>query len=352
MATIRRRGKAGNLSIRWSYGGKERELSTGLSDTPANRLLAQMTADKIERDILLGEFDESLRTYALKAKVTTRSQVKRTATAPELFKAYTESRRPDLARNSLAKYQGVQANLQRRLPIEADRITPKIAAEFIGALKKSCSAETCQSYLWLIRDCWRWAEAKYAVNTGVWDGVTIARQRQKKRRPYTEDEVAAIVDWFKTSEYYSYYWPFVFVLYHVAARPGEITALKWADVDRGVRFFRIFATKTGKERLIWLPKNVIELIRKRDRGKDTDLVFPAPKGGQILVRTFNARAWKRCIEDLRLRYESLYILRHSKISIMLSRGADPFVLAQNCGHRVDTMLKHYAENLSTESPFD
>jgi len=51
------------LQLVFSHAGKRHYLSTGFSDTSANRKLAQMKAQQIEKDILCGNFDVTLERY-------------------------------------------------------------------------------------------------------------------------------------------------------------------------------------------------------------------------------------------------------------------------------------------------
>ncbi len=51
------------LQLVFSFGGKRHYLSTGFTDTKANRKLAEMKARQIELDILCNNFDVTLGKY-------------------------------------------------------------------------------------------------------------------------------------------------------------------------------------------------------------------------------------------------------------------------------------------------
>ncbi|MEL7246709.1 MAG: DUF3596 domain-containing protein, partial [Cyanobacteria bacterium J06573_2] len=51
------------LQLVFSFGGKRHYLSTGFTDTKANRKLAEMKAKQIELDILCNNFDITLVRY-------------------------------------------------------------------------------------------------------------------------------------------------------------------------------------------------------------------------------------------------------------------------------------------------
>jgi integrase len=58
--TVQIKNSNERLQLVFSYTGKRHYLSTGFTDTPANRKLAEMKARQIELDILSGNFDPTL----------------------------------------------------------------------------------------------------------------------------------------------------------------------------------------------------------------------------------------------------------------------------------------------------
>ena len=55
---------ADRLRLRWSFRGKRYCLSIGLPDSIVNRKVASQTAQRIELDMLSGNFDPSLAKYS------------------------------------------------------------------------------------------------------------------------------------------------------------------------------------------------------------------------------------------------------------------------------------------------
>ena len=93
------------LQLVFSFGGKRHYLSTGFSDTPANRKLAEMKARQIELDILSGNFDSTLGKYKPQSVLSTTTPITPIATPKpnldELWEKYTEFKRPSLSPNTL-----------------------------------------------------------------------------------------------------------------------------------------------------------------------------------------------------------------------------------------------------------
>ena len=103
----------GRLRLRWTYEQKRYGMALGLSDSPANRLLGQQIAAQIERDMLLGEFDETLVQYRPKTLGEKATDIP----VVTLFGRYRDFKAKDrqLSGGALAKYQGVLSHLRRCL---------------------------------------------------------------------------------------------------------------------------------------------------------------------------------------------------------------------------------------------
>lgn len=68
-----------------------------------------------------------------------------------------------------------------------------------------------------------------------------------------------------------------------AARSGEVRGAKWSEIDLGKRIWIVPAErmKAEKEHRVPLSDPVILLLEQLPKLVDTDLVFPAPRGGQL-----------------------------------------------------------------------
>jgi hypothetical protein len=96
----------GRLQLVFSFGGKRHYLSTGFSDTHANRKLAEMKARQIELDILSGNFDPTLDKYKPQSVLSTITPVTPIAKVKpeldELWEKYIEFKTRYLSRYYLA----------------------------------------------------------------------------------------------------------------------------------------------------------------------------------------------------------------------------------------------------------
>ncbi len=75
-----------------------------------------------------------------------------------------------------------------------------------------------------------------------------------------------------------------------AARSGEVRGACWSEIDLGTGVWTIPALrmKSGKEHRVPLTESTIRILNAQSRQDGNDLVFPAPRGGQLSDMTLTA----------------------------------------------------------------
>ena len=75
-----------------------------------------------------------------------------------------------------------------------------------------------------------------------------------------------------------------------AARSGEVRGATWPEIDLAAKVWTVPAArmKAGKEHRVPLSPAAIKLLKALPRIDDNDLVFPAPRGGQLSDMTLTA----------------------------------------------------------------
>ena len=75
-----------------------------------------------------------------------------------------------------------------------------------------------------------------------------------------------------------------------AARSGEVRGATWQEVDMAAKVWSIPASrmKAGKDHRVPLSDQALALLRGLPQGEPTDLVFTAPRGGQLSDMTLTA----------------------------------------------------------------
>jgi integrase len=156
--------------------------------------------------------------------------------------------------------------------------------------------------------------------------------------------------------------PYFTVAFWTGARPNELAALKWGDVDPARGILRIRAGRyRGKEgppktassvRDIDLLPAVVESLKaqkaqqaaerlKHGRGAPEagqDYVFTGPEGGLLNVNALRDRYWYPTLTTAALSRRTMYQTRHTFASNALAAGEAPSWVAAMLGHRSPEML--------------
>lgn len=130
------------------------------------------------------------------------------------------------------------------------------------------------------------------------------------------------------------------------ARRGEIAALKWQHVDQQKALIVLPPShhktggKTGKPRIIGLPKAAVEIITRQPAGEPDDYVFSPSKGSGGAV-TLSA-TWRKVRTEAKLPDGiGLHGLRHSLASHMAINGAQAAEIMAALGHRQLSTAQRY-----------
>jgi integrase len=271
----------------------------------------------------------------------------------------------NLTRGGLTKYECALSHLKRTLgDLIAERVSDRVASDFVAILLEHVSGQTAKTYLYLIAAGWDWAKGRFHVAAeNPWKPQIskVKVQPAKREKPFSEAEIRAILTGFKSSKYYSHYYPVVMFLAHTAVRPGEAFGLRWRSVaddcshvvirevvSRGERRDR---TKTGKTRVVYLSPSMQQMLCDMPKGKPDSLVFFAPKEGAINDKSFNQRAWKTVLQRVGVLYRRVYNLRHTAISHALFNNINPVELSEQTGHDKKVLLSVYAHAVKQKSLF-
>lgn len=152
-----------------------------------------------------------------------------------------------------------------------------------------------------------------------------------------------------------HYKPLIAFLLVTGARIGEATAVRVSDVNVKANTVSIVRAwkkaRVGREigppkssrsrRVVVVEPWVIDLLRlvAKDKGPD-DLLFTAPRGGQIHAHRFAARQWTDALEKSGIsKHLTPHSLRHTFASWQLMAGVSALAVQHRMGH----------ESLSTTS---
>ena len=151
-----------------------------------------------------------------------------------------------------------------------------------------------------------------------------------------------------------HYKPLFTVLAFTGARPNELAALRWHDIDWRSQIISITKgrvrgyeglpkTKSG-QRKIPMASRVVKTLRelKQDDLKSLDgYVFTTPVGKPINKHL--DRIWARALKKAELRHRPSYQLRHTFATQCIIQGLPLPYIAKVLGHStIDTLVRHYA----------
>lgn len=139
----------------------------------------------------------------------------------------------------------------------------------------------------------------------------------------------------------------VSLLAYAGLRPSEDRALRWGAIQG--KTLHIVATKTNRARqvelLAPLAQDLAEWRLICGRPGDKDLIIPTFDGDEWKRHDWNN--WRRRIYQPACRAAGItgdltpYRLRGSFVSLLLWAGEDLAYVAEQGGHRADTLAKHY-----------
>ncbi len=160
--------------------------------------------------------------------------------------------------------------------------------------------------------------------------IKIKSEPRPLPKPFSVEEVRAIIHWFENHNYYSYYADYVKFLFLTGSRTSEAIGLQWKHIDfernlmfiyeslgrdRGNSAKRIRkTTKNRKLREFPLSNSLLELLKSRYSASNKStksLVFPSPKGKAIDDHNFSQRIWKKCLIELEIEHRPSYNTRHT-----------------------------------------
>jgi integrase len=221
----------------------------------------------------------------------------------------------------------------------ADRITAAQVERF------SKKPEWSQSYrcgfIGTVVSLFRWA-----VETGRLDRNPVAGIRKPKKQSRGRKAVISAEDHAKLVTHAEGDWKdFLQLLWLTGARPGEIAGLTAEDVDLSSKTVILCehktAEQTGKDRLIVLPDEAVDILQRLIANHPTGLLFPGEKGQRLNANNVSCRMRRLC---KRAGVKAFcYAYRHTFATDALADGVPDAQVAALLGHQGTAMLhKHYS----------
>lgn len=189
--------------------------------------------------------------------------------------------------------------------------------------------------------------------------VKTPKAQKKEIHPLNGEQVQIFLEEARTDRLHSFY----VTLLDTGARPSELFALRWPDVDlersrvvitksvamddSGKLAVKDVKTKMGRRTITLAASTADVLVEHRKRmvaaGFAGGPVFPSRRGGYLRLQNVHERSFKRILERAELPNIRLYDLRHTCATLLLQDGENVKVVSERLGHsNVSITLNFYA----------
>lgn len=229
-----------------------------------------------------------------------------------------------------------------------DQITEEKIASFQARLVDKVSAVRVNNIVNLLRYILRVCVRRKLIPDSPADNVNRLAERQTKIDPLTEEELAAVLRCMD-----KHYRSFYLALAWTGARPGELLALTFDDLDFNRNEIRISKGRVRGEE--GLPKTessnriipMLDIVQtellalKGSNCRSLDGHVFTNKKGQPINRHMD-RQWRTALKKAGVRHRPSYQLRHTFASLCLQRGIEPGWVARVLGHtNLETTFRNY-----------
>lgn len=373
------------IRLRWSHksheNGESKRYTISLGAyNPQNWQMAIATAQRIDSDITMGDFDSSLSCYRpddspqVNFETIPSTEVKFPLIST-VWERYQFENRDFVSYSQQVKRWRLFSNLLKKLDF-SPLCTTKDIHRMIDQGRSYYSSSSLFSMNEALSACLNWAEKQgYSVDNPCLSIRKKLRKSIVKKLPdcFESWEIQIILTAFRENYFHSeksqfpisFYYHYVHFLALSGFRPEEAIALTWKDfiikresawirVDKTFTLGRLnHRTKTGEVRAFPINhqmKSLIDSIPKRN----SNLVFPSRRGGYINHNNFARRIWKPIIsrldqEDFISQYLSLYHLRHTFITNLIREGYDIATVAKLAGNSPKVIIDSYLSAMSETS---
>jgi integrase len=159
-----------------------------------------------------------------------------------------------------------------------------------------------------------WSVERGLIATSPFTAIRAPSVEQSRDRVLDDDELRAV--WLAAEGLGGPFGPIVQLLILLGQRRGEISGLRWAELDFAAHVLSLpkERTKNGRAHVVPLPKMAIEILEKLPRIENTaDLVFTASGKGPVsgfstakarLDKLLPAGTPRWCLHDLRRSFAS------------------------------------------------
>lgn len=312
MATIRKKGE-----YQWHVQVRRKGYPTQ-TKTFETKSAAEAWARSVENEMYRGAF-------------ISRAEAEST-TLREVLERYEREITP--SKKGAAKEKSVIKKLLAE-PLAA-RFMASIRGTDLAALRdqrlKIYSPKTVVNELALLSNVFNIARKEWGMESlsNPVEMVSKPRIKNARERRLSEDELNKIIDNTGSRELPA----IIRLLTETAMRRGELSKLRWENIDLKDRIAHLLDTKNGEDRTVPLSSRAMAALQALPRRIDGRVFGMSP---DAITRAFSRACERTGIQDARI-----HDLRHEATSRLFEKGTlDMMEVASITGHKTLQMLKRY-----------
>lgn len=217
-------------------------------------------------------------------------------------------------------------------------------APILKAKARPITGSTCNRYTACLSALLAFAEQTLRILPRSWSNPcrTVIKQRENpaKTRCLDEAEIERLLSACRASPWDRMY-ALVLTTVCTGMRKGEVTNLRWRDVDLNAGHCTLELTKNGTTRVVpLLPQVVDELHRIKGKDAEGDLIFRSARRPDV-PRSFES-LWDAALKTAAIRGATFHTLRHSAASAMVRAGVTLVEVSKVLGHKDLSMTLRYS----------
>ena len=233
--------------------------------------------------------------------------------------------------------------------VAMNKITGSELRKYQAKLGKTCSPSRVNTIMQLLISIMGQAYREGDIEKDATKSIKRVQEPKVKIDPLSEEELTLFLS--KVDQHYR---PIFTALAYTGARPNEMQALRWGDLDWQKKSLSISKgrvrgheglpkTKSSERVIPMVPivENTLSALRESKLRDVGDHVFVGKTG--VPIDKHLDRIWTRGLKKAGLRHRPSYQLRHTFATHCLMKGLPLPYVARLLGHStMDTTIRHYA----------
>lgn len=233
--------------------------------------------------------------------------------------------------------------------LDIDRLLNALRSKPCGPREEPASTRTLRAVYVTLRAALNFAVQRRLMAISPMNGIKSPKHRAKKITPLTREQARRFLKAAKDDRLYALY----VLAITCGLRQAELFGLKWCDVDMragrlavrrqvveqgGGAAILVDHTKSGRDRSIKLPPQVIAVLREHQKRRfargdiANELLFTAPRGGFLIKSNFLRKSFQPMLEKAQCPRVRFHDMRHTAATLAFEQGVHPKQVQEMLGH--------------------